>query len=517
MTPSLRTTQTITKEQLCQIEEKSGSCAIVIFGASGDLAHRKLFPSLFHIYSEKQMPKDFYVVGMARTAMTDAVFRDRIRSGLPKSADATMAERFLERCFYVFGEYSDGEFYQKLHNTLNDLDRKFNVGPRRLFYLSTPPSLYAPIINQLGKSDMAYPDFSDKKCWVRVIIEKPFGDSLASAQELNRDITSILTEDQIYRIDHYLAKETVQNILMFRFANVMFEPVWNRNFIDHVQITASEQLGVEHRAGYYEQTGVLRDMFQNHLLQLIALIAMESPSNLDANLMRSKRNDVLRSIAPMRESEVPENSICGQYGSGEIDGVPVVGYKQEPGVSPTSRSATFAAARFEIDNWRWQGVPFYIRSGKRLAERLVEIEIQFKRVPTSIFKPLTPSDMSPNILTFRIQPDEGISMQFEAKKPGPKLCMSTVNMNFGYAETFKGPPPESYARLFLDAMIGDQTLFARSDGVEESWRIIDPIVQYWEKNTKAALPEYPAGSWGPVESDLLLSRTGRSWLISTRA
>jgi glucose-6-phosphate 1-dehydrogenase len=483
----------------------------MIFGASGDLAHRKLFPSLFYLFTEKHLPKDFYVVGVARTAMTDAGFRERIRSGLPEGSDQELVNQFLEHCFYSSGDYSDGKFYLDLYTTLRDLDKKFGVGLRRIFYLSTPPSLYSAIINQLGKSNLAYADLEDKKSWIRVVIEKPFGDSLASAQALNRDITSILTEDQIYRIDHYLAKETVQNILMFRFANVLFEPVWNRNYIDHVQITAAEQLGVEHRAGYYEQAGVLRDMFQNHLLQLVALIAMEPPISLEANLVRSKRNDVLRAIQPLRELEVHKNSVCAQYGPGDIDGLSVTGYRQEPGVAPESRSATFAAVQFDIDNWRWQGVPFFVRSGKRLAARVVEISVHFKRVPTSIFKPLLPDDLSPNVLTFRIQPDEGISMRFEAKKPGPKLCMSTVNMNFGYAEIFKGPPPESYARLFLDCMLGDQTLFARSDGVEHSWRIIDPIAQYWEQNPKAPLHEYPSGTWGPSESNMLLSRTGRSW------
>lgn len=508
---SLQTSQTITKEQLCVIEEKPASCAIVIFGASGDLAHRKLFPSLFHLYIEKNMPQDFYVLGMARTPMDDDSFRKKIRTNLPKGYDRKKADEFLARCSYISGEYGDGGFYLNLYDVLKELDKKFNVGPRRIFYLSTPPSLYSPIINQLGKSNLAYTDSADKKCWVRVVIEKPFGDSLDSAQTLNRSITAILNEDQIYRIDHYLAKETVQNILMFRFANVMFEPVWNRNFIDHVQITAAEQLGVEHRAGYYEQAGVLRDMFQNHLLQLLALIAMESPINLDANAVRSRRNDVLRAIRPLTPEEVAKKSVCAQYGPGEITEQLVVGYKQEPGVSPNSRSATFAAVQFDIDNWRWQGVPFYLRSGKRLAHRVVEISVHFKRVPTSIFKPLVAEDMSPNVLTFRIQPDEGISMQFEAKKPGPKLCMSTVKMDFGYEETFKGPPPESYARLFLDAMLGDQTLFTRSDGVEESWRIIDPIAEYWEKSATDPLPEYPAGSWGPSQSEELLARTGRRW------
>jgi glucose-6-phosphate 1-dehydrogenase len=505
------TSQSITKEQLCLFEQTPESCAIVIFGASGDLAQRKLLPSLYHLFSQKLLPKGFYILGVARTAMDDATFREKIKSGFPKPADAGQTAEFLERCHYINGNYSEPGLYELLKKILAELDRRHNVGPRRVFYLSTPPAIYSPIITLLGKSGLAKPDPENKSSWMRVVIEKPFGESLESARALNRDISAFLTEDQIYRIDHYLAKETVQNILMFRFANVLFEPVWNRSFIDHVQITAAEQLGVEHRAGYYEQAGVLRDMFQNHLLQLLALIAMEPPTDLDAEAVRGKRNDVLKSIHPMTPSQIEENTVCAQYAPGKIGGVPVPGYRQEEGVSPTSRIATFAAIKLHIDNWRWQGVPFYIRSGKRLAERVVEISVFFKRVPTSIFKPLDAEHLSPNVLTFRIQPDEGIAMRFEAKHPGPKLCMSTVTMNFGYQETFKAPMPESYARLFLDSMLGDQTLFARSDSVEESWRIIDPIANYWEKKPDVALPEYQAGSWGPEESENLISRDRRIW------
>lgn len=505
------TSQSITKEQLCLFEQTPESCAIVIFGASGDLAQRKLLPSLYHLYSQKLLPKGFYILGVARTPMDDAAFREKIKAGFPKPADANQAAEFLERCHYVHGDYADPALYERLKSVLTDFDKKHNVGPRRVFYLSTPPTVYASVIRLLGQASMTKCDPNNKTSWMRVVVEKPFGESLESARALNREMATFLTEDQIYRIDHYLAKETVQNILMFRFANVLFEPVWNRNYIDHVQITAAEQLGVEHRAGYYEQAGVLRDMFQNHLLQLLALIAMEAPTDLDAEAVRGKRNDVLKSIHSMSPSQIEENTVCAQYTSGKIGGVPVPGYRQEEGVSPTSRIATFAAVKFRIDNWRWQGVPFYLRSGKRLAERVVEISIYFKHVPTSIFKPLDAEHLSPNVLTFRIQPDEGIAMRFEAKHPGPKLCMSTVTMNFGYQETFKAPMPESYARLFLDSMLGDQTLFARSDSVEESWRIIDPITNYWEKNSDLKLPEYSAGSWGPEESDNLISRDCRSW------
>jgi glucose-6-phosphate 1-dehydrogenase len=498
-----------TKEQLCLLEQIPEPCATVIFGASGDLAHRKLLPSLYHLATHGLMPKSFYIVGVARTEMTDEKFRETVRASLPKNGSSGDVEKFVARCHYVTGDdYGSEDLYRRLSGRLSELDKAFDVHCRRVFYLSTPPSVYATIVNQLGASGLARAD--DEKGWVRVVIEKPFGSSLPTSEELNKALRSILAEEQIYRIDHYLAKETVQNILMFRFANIMFEPVWNRNFVDHIQITASEQLGVEHRAGYYEQAGVLRDMFQNHLLQLLSLIAMEPPTSLDADDVRGRRNDVLRSVPPLTEDFVRKNTIVSQYAPGTINGQRVPGYKEEKGVNPHSRIATFAAIRLEMENWRWQGVPFYLRSGKRLASREVSVSVHFKRVPTSIFKPLLADQLSPNVLRFRIQPDEGITMRFEAKHPGPKLCMSTVTMDFGYQETFKTPPPESYARLFQDSMLGDQTLFARSDSVQEAWRIIDPITDYWEKGTQP-IPTYPAGSWGPAESEELLSRDGRSW------
>ncbi len=498
-----------TKEELCLLEPIPEPCAIVIFGASGDLTQRKLLPSLYHLRTHDLMPKTFYVIGVARTDMSDAAFQDHVRASLPQDAEPAPADEFSKKCHYVSGDYGSADLYQRLGAKLTELDKTYGVKCRRVFYLSTPPTVYSSIVAQLGTSGLARPD-SDNG-WVRVVIEKPFGSSLSTSEELNKSLRTHLSEKQIYRIDHYLAKETVQNILMFRFANILFEPVWNRNFVDHVQITASEQLGVEHRAGYYEQAGVLRDMFQNHLLQLLTLIAMEPPSSLAADSVRSRRNDVLKSILPMKEADVIRNTVAGQYAPGKIDGAAVPGYLQEKGVSPTSRIATFAAVRLELDNWRWQGVPFYIRSGKRMAERSVSVSVHFKRVPTSIFKPLLAEQLSANILKFRIQPDEGITMQFEAKHPGPKLCMSTVTMNFGYQETFKTPPPESYARLFQDAMLGDQTLFARSDSVQEAWRIIDPIAEYWEKTAKPPLPAYPSGGWGPEESAAMLARDGRTW------
>lgn len=498
--PAILASKVYTKEELCLFEKKPESCGIIIFGASGDLTHRKLIPSLFHLAQEKLLPKDYFVLGVARTAMSPAEFQKKVKESLPDSAPIDDVSAFMTRFSYLSGEYDSPALYKKIGEALLDLDKKHNVKNRHIFYLSTPPVLYMNIIKQLGESGLMGRDCG-KDEWVRVIIEKPFGRSLESAHELNQQVKSVLHENQIYRIDHYLGKETVQNIMMFRFANILFEPVWNRNYIDHVQITAAEDLGVEHRAGYYDFAGVLRDMFQNHLFQLLALTAMEPPSSMDANAVRDRKVDVFRSIRVMSPVEAIDNVVYGQY----------EGYRQEPGVRPGSRTPTYAALKFEIENWRWDGVPFYIRSGKRLPEKLVEISVHFKHVPTSIFKPLLADQLSPNVLKFRIQPDEGICMSFEAKHPGPKLCMSTVTMDFGYASTFGTPPPESYARLLLDTMLGDQTLFARSDEVEESWRNIDPVIKRLEEDPATPLHVYPTDSWGPKEADQLLVRQGRIW------
>lgn len=508
--PAIMASKIYTKDELCLFERKPSDCGITIFGASGDLTKRKLIPSLFHLYVKDILPKQFFVLGVARTAMTDPEFRAHVLEAISESTDEKKKNAFAERFFYLSGNYREESLYAELKKTQDKLDEKFKTEGRQIYYLSTPPSLYPEIIQFLGQSGLAHIS-QERTHWSRVIIEKPFGYDSASAKELNLKVKQHLDESQIYRIDHYLGKETVQNILMFRFANILFEPVWNRNYIDHVQITAAESIGVEHRAGYYEQAGILRDMFQNHLFQLLALIAMEPPSNLDANAVRDKKIDVFRCVKTLSPLDLGNHVVCGQYGPGKVDGKDVLGYREEKEVNSNSVTPTFAAMKLDIENWRWQGVPFYIRAGKRLPKRLVEISVHFKRVPTSIFKPLLADQLTANVLKFRIQPDEGIMMNFEAKHPGPKLCMSTVMMDFGYQETFGTPPPESYSRLFLDAMLGDQTLFARSDGVEESWRILDLILNCFENDSHLKLPIYPAGSWGPKESDTLLSQNGRSW------
>jgi len=510
MSPGVQVSKIYTKEELCFMERIPEPCSIVIFGASGDLAFRKLLPSLFYLHENGLLPKQYNVIGAARTPFSDEEFRKKVRRVLPSSAPSAKLEDFLRRLSYASMDYADASFYENLKKTLQRLDTAGGAAERRLFYLSTPPFLYPVVIGNLAKAGLAGVSARDSG-WTRVVIEKPFGTDLASAKTLNRDVHRAFREDQVYRIDHYLGKETVQNLLVLRFANSLFEPAWNRDCIDHVQITAAEQLGVEHRAGYYDKAGALRDMFQNHLLQLLTLIAMEPPVRFEADAVRDKKLDVLESIRPLEEAGLDRCAARAQYSAGSIDGQAVPAYREEEGVPRDSATPTFAALRLEVDNWRWKGVPFYLRSGKRMAERTTEIAVRFKHVPVSIFRPLLADQLSANVLRLRIQPREGISLLFEAKHPGPKLCLSTVDMRFDYQESFGTPPPEAYARLFLDAMIGDQTLFARSDAVERAWELLDPLLTRWEEKKDKELFFYPAGTWGPPRSDELLARDGRKW------
>lgn len=497
--------RTKVQERFC-IETRPDPCGVVIFGASGDLAERKLYPSLFHLKQIKQLPDPFYVVGVGRTVLTDDAFRDKVRASL---AGGTAAERndFLARFFYRPLRYDNPADYEALARRLDALDGQWKTRGNRLLYLALPPTLYENVVEHLGRADLDK-EREGGRGWSRLVIEKPFGRDRTSAQALARKLRRVFDEKQTYRIDHYLGKETVQNILVLRFANILFEPVWNRSYIDHVQITVAESLGVGHRAGYYEAAGCLRDMFQNHLLQLLCVTAMETPAGFQADRVRDESVKALRAVRPWTPASIDAHIVRGQYGPGAVGGTPVPGYRGDPDVRADSNTETFVAMKVFVDNWRWQGVPFYLRSGKRLAERRSEIVVQFKHVPHSLFQPLQPADLGANRLVLRIQPCEGISLSFDTKHPGPKLCMSTVEMDFDYEESF-GEPPEAYERLFLDAMAGDQTLFTRSDWIDLSWALLDPVIARWSEGGAPA--PYPAGSWGPAEADRLLDADARTW------
>jgi len=471
--------------------------SIVIFGASGDLTQRKLIPSLFRLYRKGRLPKKFRIVGYGGTALTDEQFRQRLLEGLKKFAYFEYTEKewedFAASLVYHQAQYTEADF-KKLGEFLG----KWEAGScNRLYYMATPPGAFPNIIDFLGRTGQT----TEEAGWRRVVIEKPFGTSLASAHSLNEQIHQALTEKQIYRIDHYLGKETVQNILVTRFANTIYEPVWNRNYIDHVEITVAEEVGVEHRGGYYDTVGVLRDMFQNHLLQLVTLVAMEPPASFEAGALRNEKVKVLSAIQPIKGEEVLRNSVRAQYR----------GYLNEQDVKPDSTTPTYAALRLSIDNWRWQGVPFYLRSGKCLAEKLSQITIEFKEPPHVMF-PLPPGGkITPNMLVLYLQPDEGVHLRFEAKVPDTIAEMRSVDMEFHYTDSF-GPTaiPESYERLLLDALQGDASLFTRADEVEMAWSLIDPISDAWESQ-KQPLATYEPGTWGPTEADELLARDGRAW------
>lgn len=503
---------TISPEQIeaSQVPERvPDPCIIVIFGASGDLTKRKLLPALYHLEQADLLPKNFAVVGVARRPLGDEFIAEMkegiVTGGGVEANDAKLAE-FLSRVNYHAMDFDDHDGYTRLKALLENLDKKYATGGGRLFYLATAPEYFAEIIDQLGAHGMAKPD----KGTVRVIIEKPFGHDLKSARELNDNVNKVLSEDQIFRIDHYLGKETVQNILVFRFANGIFEPIWNRNFIDHVQITAAESIGIEGRGPFYEKAGALRDVVQNHVMELLAFVAMEPPVSFGAAPIRIEKVKVWRSIHPIRM----EDTVRGQYGPGKIDGKPVPGYRQEDRVNPKSNTETFAALRMEMDNWRWAGVPFYIRAGKRLAQRSTEITIQFKQPPLRLFKDIPNSkcgEIQPNIISMRIQPNEGISLRFAAKVPGPAMQSCPVIMDFDYATAFGVSSANGYERLLLDAMLGDATLFAHRDGVEATWSLMTPILEAWAAQSAKDFPNYAAGSWGPAASDELLARDGRQW------
>lgn len=491
-------------------EHKPEPCIVVIFGASGDLTKRKLLPALFHLEQDGLLPDHFAVVGVARRPLGGEFAQD-MREGILKGGgvdakDAKLDE-FMNKVNYHAMNFDDADGYAKLKTLLESLDKKYGANGGRLFYMATAPDYFAEIVHQLGAHGMARPHQGT----VRVIIEKPFGHDLQSARELNDDINQVLSEDQIFRIDHYLGKETVQNILVFRFANGIFEPIWNRNFIDHVQITAAESIGIEGRGPFYEKAGALRDVVQNHAMELLSFVAMEPPVSFRAAPIRTEKVKVWKAIQPISL----EDTARGQYGPGIVDGKSVIGYRQEERVNPASNTETFAAMRFQIENWRWAGVPFYIRAGKRLAKRATEITIQFKQPPMLLFKD-TPgigkcNEIEPNIISMRIQPNDGISLRFAAKVPGTTMQSCPVNMDFDYATAFGVSSANGYERLLLDAMLGDATLFAHRDGVEATWSLMTPILEAWTANPPKDFPNYAAGSWGPEASDALLDRDGRKW------
>jgi glucose-6-phosphate 1-dehydrogenase len=487
-------------------------CTVVLFGASGDLAKRKVIPAMYDLASHSSLGHRYAIVGFARTPMTDENFRATVGEAAKSISevgpiDPAKWTDFASNLYYQAGEYGNADDYTKLAQRLKELEAEKNLCGNRLLYLSTPPEIYQDIVEQLGRAGLARSSSPD--AWVRIIIEKPFGRDHASAKELNRMVLSVFDESQVYRIDHYLGKDTVQNLLVLRFSNGIFEPLWNRNYVDHVQITAAETLGVERRGGFYETAGALRDMIQSHVLQLTSLVAVEPPASFDATAVRNEKLKVLQSIRPFDLGMVAQSVVRGQYAAGKIEAKPVPGYRSEPGVSPSSRTETFVAAQVLIDNWRWAGVPFYLRTGKRLAKRSTEIVIQFKRAPHIVFRE---REVDANRLILNIQPDEGISVSFGAKRPGPEMNIGNVTMNFSYREGFGDGARSAYATLVSDCVRGDATLFDRGDSVEAAWALVDPILDVWSAAKTAGVPQYAAGSWGPREADALLEREDRQWI-----
>jgi glucose-6-phosphate 1-dehydrogenase len=486
-------------------------CTVVLFGASGDLAKRKVIPAMYDLAVHNGLGPRYAIVGFARTPMSEDAFRTTLGEAAKSISevgpiDPKQWDKFASNLYYSPGDYGDPAAYAQLAKRLAELESAKSIGGNRLFYLSTPPEVYPDIVEQLGRAGLARP--SSPNSWVRIIIEKPFGRDLASAKALNQIVLNVFDEKQVYRIDHYLGKDTVQNLLVLRFGNGIFEPLWNRNYVDQVQITASETLGVERRGGFYETAGALRDMIQSHVLQLTSLVAVEPPASFDATAVRNEKLKVLQSIRPFDLEMVAQAVVRGQYAPGKIGGEPVPGYREEPNVKPTSETETFVAAKLLIDNWRWAGVPFYLRTGKRLATRSTEIMIQFRRAPHIVFRE---KDVEPNRLILNIQPNEGISVSFGAKRPGTEMSIGNVTMNFCYRDSFGESTRSAYATLLNDCVRGDATLFDRGDSVEAAWSLVDPILDVWSAARSATVSQYPAGSWGPHKSDLLLERDGRQW------
>ncbi len=496
---------------------------IVIFGASGDLTKRKLLPALFELSREGLLPSQTRIVGFARREKSHEQFRREMQEGVlqfarskPQSGAAGFDD-FFAGLYYHAGTYDDPESFAGLNSLLQELDKASGVTGNRLFYLSTPPSLFFPIISKLGAADLIA-DIHAEESWSRVIIEKPFGRDLASARKLNRDILSVLHESQVYRIDHYLGKETVQNIMAFRFGNSIFEPLWNRRYIDHVQITVGEAVSVGSRAGYYDRSGAVRDMVQNHILQLVALVGMEPPASFAGNAVRDEKVKVLSSLRPVAAGEGNQLTVRGQYKGGKLGDNVIPDYLSEPDVSDGSRTETYAALKLYLDNWRWSGVPFYVRTGKALAKRISEITIQFRQPPLVLFGHaeheghVDGDHMQPNLLSLRVQPNESIRLQFGLKVPGSRMILQPNEMDFCYSDVFHTEQPEAYERLILDAILGESTLFIRDDEVDAAWRYVDTVLNAWQEDSSTPIGTYEAGSWGPAAVDRLLAKDGRKWI-----
>ncbi len=497
------------------MERPPDPVTVVIFGATGDLTARKLVPALYSLVQEDQIPPQFEIAGFARRDWTDDFFREQMFEGVKqfsryaeRAADQSMWERFSPHLHYVQGNFDQPDRFRELDRVLSELAKEQNRPDNRLYYLATPPPWYEVIIENIGQAGMV----RSENGWRRIVIEKPFGVDLASAKALNETVHSVFDESQVYRIDHYLGKETVQNILVLRFANAIYEPIWNRRYVDHVQISVAESVGVGSRAGYYDQAGVVRDMFQNHILQLLTLVAMEPPVAFEADAIRDEKVKVLRAIRPQSPEEAACCSVLAQYTSGSINGEPIPGYCELEGVAEGSQTPTYAALKWQIDNWRWQGVPIYMRSGKCMPTRVSEISIHFKQPPHLLFDAVDDESLRSNVLALRIQPDEGISLKFESKLPGQGIRRRPVTMDFRYGASFGlVEPPDAYERLLLDAMLGDAMLFTRADEIEAAWQLIDPVIQGWEANGEPALEIYEAGTWGPPRADQLLQADGRRW------
>jgi glucose-6-phosphate 1-dehydrogenase len=496
-----------------RLERVPDPCAFVLFGATGDLAHRKVIPAIYQLWRTNLLPAEFSLVAVARRPYSDEAFAAEARGSVAKYSrvlpidEAAWAE-LAKRITYHQLDFGDDPGFDRLAERLDELDTQRGSAGNRLFYLATQPSQVTEIVQQLGRVGLDHELRGGG--WRRVVIEKPFGRDYESARHLNHELAKVLRESQVYRIDHYLGKETVRNLLVFRFGNGIFEPVWNRSYVDHVQITVAESIGVENRGSFYEETGASRDILQNHLLQLMTLVAMEPPSSFHADALRDQKLQVLRAIAPPDPEQVRRNVVRGQYGPGWVEGEAVAGYRQEPEVDPESETETYVAGCFQIDDWRWSGVPFYLRAGKRLPKRATEIAVQFKEVPLRLFREST-GDPAPNVLAMRIQPDEGIMLRFAAKVPGLGLDVRTVNMDFGYDTSFAVDSPDAYETLILDALLGDASLFTRADEVEAAWSVVTPIDTAWASMPAPHFPDYAAGTWGPEAADDLMERDGRRW------